>query len=114
MAVRAVIGSRQPISVAMPKFPRLISVAIQPFAEARGTLHSVLFIPQELTEAQKEQARENIGIVPLKTDGTLTLSKDNVLSVNTAKDAEKDNTLPITAAAVYSTVGNIEILLGTI
>lgn len=38
----------------------------------------------------------------------------NTLEVDTAEDIEQDNTLPITSAAVYSTVGNIEILLGTI
>ena len=38
----------------------------------------------------------------------------NVLSVDTATDVEEDNTKPITSAAVYQTVGNIEILLGTI
>ena len=47
------------------------------------------------------------------TDETLTL-KDGVLSVNRATAVEKDNTLPITAAAVHTTVGNIEVLLGTI
>lgn len=48
------------------------------------------------------------------TDETLTLSEENVLSVNTAHEPNPDNTLPITAAAVAATVGNIEILLGTI
>lgn len=43
----------------------------------------------------------------LKVTGT-------TLDVNTAGDVEQDNTLPITSAAVYSTVGNIEILLETI
>lgn len=38
----------------------------------------------------------------------------NTLSVDTATDVEQDNTKPITSAAVYQTVGNIEILLGTI
>lgn len=38
----------------------------------------------------------------------------NTLSVNAVSDFEGDNTLPITAAAVQETVGNIEILLGTI
>jgi hypothetical protein len=38
----------------------------------------------------------------------------NTLSVDTVDDFEGDNTLPITAAAVQNTVGNIEILLGTI
>lgn len=40
--------------------------------------------------------------------------ENNTLSVNTVSDFEGDNTLPITASAVESTVGNIEILLGTI
>lgn len=38
----------------------------------------------------------------------------NTLSVNAVSDFNGDNTLPITAAAVQDTVGNIEILLGTI
>lgn len=49
----------------------------------------------------------------IETDETLTL-KDGVLSVNTATKAEQDNTLPITSAAVATTVGNIETLLKTI
>ena len=48
-----------------------------------------------------------------KTDDTLTL-KDGVLSVNTTDLMEQDNTLPITSAGVYATVGNIEVLLKTI
>lgn len=46
-------------------------------------------------------------------DETLSL-KDGVLSVNTAQEPDPDNTLPITSAAVATTVGNIEILLKTI
>lgn len=44
---------------------------------------------------------------------TLTL-ENGVLSVNTADAVEENNTLPITSAAVATTVGNIEILLETI
>ena len=47
------------------------------------------------------------------TDNTLTL-KDGVLKVNTANDAEADNTLPITSAAVHVVVGNIDALLDLI
>lgn len=47
------------------------------------------------------------------TDETLSL-ENGVLSVNTAAEPDPDNTLPITAAAVYTTVGNIEELLKTI
>lgn len=53
------------------------------------------------------------GSVQFTTDETLSL-KYGVLSVNTAQEPEPDNTLPITSAAVHTTVGNIEILLKTI
>lgn len=53
------------------------------------------------------------GGVEFTTDETLSLV-DGILSVNTADDAEKDNTLPITSAAVQRVVGNIEVILGTI
>ena len=51
--------------------------------------------------------------VQFETDKTLTL-KDGILSVNTTDQMEQDNTLPITSAGVYATVGNIEALLKTI
>lgn len=53
------------------------------------------------------------GNVDFNTDETLTL-KDGILSVNTTNDMEQDNTLPITSAGVFATVGNIEALLKTI
>lgn len=53
------------------------------------------------------------GGVNFEVDRTLKL-EDGVLSVNTTNDMEKDNTLPITSAGVYATVGNIEALLKTI
>ena len=51
---------------------------------------------------------------PIALDKTLNITNDGVLSVNTAESPEADNTLPITAAAVHTTVGNIEVLLATI
>ncbi len=51
--------------------------------------------------------------VQFETDKTLTL-EDGVLSVNTADVVEEDNTLPVTSAAVYTEVGNINALLETI
>lgn len=44
----------------------------------------------------------------------LKLDEDNTLSVDTADVVEQDNTLPVTSSAVATTVGNIEVLLGTI
>lgn len=55
---------------------------------------------------------ETPGIV--RVGRNLTIDADGVLSVATADDAEKDNSLPITSAAVYTTVGNINSLLETI
>lgn len=51
--------------------------------------------------------------VDFETDETLIL-KDGILSVNTTNNMEQDNSLPITSAGVYATVGNIEALLKTI
>lgn len=45
----------------------------------------------------------------LKLDG-----ETNTLSVDTADQVEADNSKPITSAAVFVTVGNIESLLETI
>ena len=41
-------------------------------------------------------------------------TETNTLSVDTAESVEKDNTKPITSAAVYTEVGNINALLATI
>lgn len=38
----------------------------------------------------------------------------NILSVDTTDVPEQDNTKPITSAGVYTTLGNIDVLLGTI
>lgn len=61
--------------------------------------------------------------IPLPSDGGgfpyqigngLKITGGDTLEVDAATSVEEDNTLPITSAAVYTTVGNIEILLGTI
>ena len=44
----------------------------------------------------------------------LKISADGVLSVDTVAAVEQDNTRPITSAAVYTEVGNINALLETI
>ena len=50
----------------------------------------------------------------IKIGDNLRISDDGVLSVVTADAAEQDNTIPITSAAVYTAVGNIEVRLSTI
>lgn len=77
-----------------------------------------------LTESDKQQIAEMAAELVDVPDGpdtphfeidneTLVL-KDGVLRVNTADEVEQDNTLPITSAAVHTTVGNIELLLSRI
>ena len=56
---------------------------------------------------------EGGGGIYFETDKTLIL-EDGILGVNTTDQMEQDNTLPITSAGVYTTVGNIEALLKTI
>lgn len=63
--------------------------------------------------AQAKASGEFDGSVEFQTDETLTL-ENGILSVNTTNDMEQDNTLPITSAGVFATVGNIEALLKTI
>lgn len=82
-------------------------------------LEQVQRIPEEVEKqvpsAVEKYLEENppSGGVDFKTDHTLTL-KDGILSVNTTDRMEQDNTLPMTSAGVFATVGNIEALLKTI
>ena len=57
---------------------------------------------------------QTVLVYELAIDETLKLNEKGALGVNTATDIEQDNTLPITAAAVHTAVGNIEVLLSTI
>ena len=70
---------------------------------------------EQITTAVEKYLKENpidTG-VDFETDNTLKL-ENGILSVNTTNDMEQDNTLPITSAGVFATVGNIEALLKTI
>ena len=68
---------------------------------------------QDAVEKYLEENPPSGGGVDFEIDSTLKL-KDGILSVNTTNDMEQDNTLPITSAGVFATVGNIEALLKTI
>ena len=84
--------------------------------------------PDAIKNAVEDYLEQNppsggITEIPIATHGTiggikignnLRISDDGVLSVETTDAAEQDNTLPITSAAVYTAVGNIEVRLSTI
>ena len=70
-------------------------------------------LKEDVEELQQTGGSGSGGGVDFRTDETLKL-KDGILSVNTTDKTEQDNTLPITSAGVFATVGNIEALLKTI
>ena len=46
-------------------------------------------------------------------DNKTLVLEEGILRVNTINAVEEDNTLPITSAAVFTTVGNISAILDT-
>lgn len=64
--------------------------------------------------AELEENGGGGGDVNIRLGHALYYDGDGRLSVDVANDAEEDNTLPISSAAVGSIVGNIEVLLRTI
>lgn len=53
------------------------------------------------------------GVVMIR-GGNLSIDNRGIVSVDVANQVEEDNTRPITSAAVYAEVGNINALLETI
>lgn len=76
--------------------------------EPTGPEHPVWVNPKGSASGGGTGGGYNIGS-GLKLD-----AKTNTLSVDTAEAVEKDNTKPVTSAAVYTEVGNINALLATI
>lgn len=71
------------------------------------------FTEDDISEIVEEVKKSFSGDITIETDETLKL-ENGILSVNTTNEIEEDNTLPITSAGVFATVGNIEALLNTI
>lgn len=67
-----------------------------------------------LTIKNGNDGEDGSGGISGEIDNKTLILEDGVLRVNTADEVEQDNTLPITSAAVHTTVGNIELLLSRI
>ena len=65
---------------------------------------------EDLNIAASFPEEGSVGDILMKT----TAAKDGVSWVTPASRAEEDNTRPITAGAVYTEIGNINVLLATI
>lgn len=84
-----------------------------------ATLHAENLLLKTALSSANEQIAAKLG-VSIRVGGSfslghaLTWDEQGRLAVQVADTAEADNTLPITAAAVHTELGNIEILLQTI
>lgn len=61
-----------------------------------------------------DQIEESGGGIAYKVGRGLKITEGNTLEVDAVDEVQQDNTKPITSAAVFVTVGNIEALLKTI
>lgn len=78
-----------------------------------------VYTPTEVVTVEGVKAWVEERIAEIEASGGLKVGHglkvvDGALTVDTAGDAEPDNTLPITSAAVYVELGNIDALLATI
>lgn len=71
-----------------------------------------LTIPQFVYERFKPATPTTLGGIIVGDN--LLITEEGRLSVDTATTVEDDNTRPITSAAVYTEVGNINVLLAAI
>lgn len=85
-----------------------ISGSMSPPSSMSGEMSIPTYIDPELRPATKA----TLGGIIVGED--LEITQSGVLSVAKATAVEQDNTHPITAAAVYTEVGNINALLHTI
>lgn len=85
----------------------------------KATLHAENLLLKVALSSANEQLSAKLG-VSIRVGGSFSLGhalmwdSQGRLAVQVADTAEADNTLPITAAAVHTELGNIEILLQTI
>lgn len=95
-----------------------ITGSLSPLAQMSGTLSTQssmsggLSIPEAYERELQPATTTTLGGVIVGEN--LAITQAGVLSVITADEVEHDNTRPITSAAVYTEVGNINALLATI
>lgn len=96
----------------------VIRGSISPVRNIRGNLSGTnnlsgnLSVPPERPYDLQPATTSTLGGVIVGEH--LQITSEGVLSVTVANDMEGDNTNPISSAAVYMEVGNINALLGTI
>lgn len=82
---------------------------ISGFLSSQSGLSGDLVIPNSYERELVPATTTTLGGIIVGDD--LQITEDGVLSVLKANSIEEDNTRPITAAAVYTEIGNIDALL---
>lgn len=90
-----------------------MSAAITSAATAKAIVSAGETMEAVLTTGNNQGTGDTDGGINYEI-GTGLKVEDNVLSVDSAKDFEGDNTRPVEAAFMQEQIGNIEILLKTI
>ena len=103
--IRVGFGSVQTSTYTERDYEKLINKPSINSIPLQGNLTSA-----DLGIAASFPAEGSVGDVLMKTSN----ANDGVSWVTPASSAEQDNTRPITAAAVYTEIGNINVLLATI
>lgn len=80
--------------------------------ETSESIDAELEIPTMSSYTLQPATDHSLGGIIVGED--LQITPEGILSIHKATEVEEDNTRPITAAAVYAEVGNINALLATI
>lgn len=110
------------VSVTIPGFVPAVSVQLRGVSGGGGTSdYNMLRNKPTLNgvEIKGNKTSEDYGIIGLPDGGQIgdlvsKTGENTVAWVTPASRAEQDNTRPITSAAVYTEIGNINALLATI
>ena len=88
-------------------------LSVEEYLEALdATNQSIITDLETIRSGSTPATVEKLGLVRIGEN--LKITKDGILSVDTANAVEQDNTKPITSAAVHATIGNIEALLAAL
>ena len=88
-------------------------LSVEAYLEALdATNQSIITDLETIRSGSTPATVEKLGLVRIGEN--LKITKDGIISVDTANAVEQDNTKPITSAAVHVTIGNIEALLAAL
>lgn len=109
-----ILSNNRNTDIVIATFPDVLEQWKQEVFDEIGTSISDDDIVAAISAYLEKNPDVDFGGVDFEVDNDTLKLENGILSVNTTDQMEQDNTLPITSAGVYATVGNIEVLLKTI